>query len=162
MNKKLTSQIVLHILGRIGISNFDDPKTWNGLGSAELITDKYMKIKYPEKEVDHTISAGKLSINNFEMKGILIDLSYTENEVLFVFRSGDKPIHAISCIGDGFISFIKIFNDKSNIWKDATIQMQAQILAAFEQLSSLGLLWDHCDKYDDLYKASVNLVSSLE
>jgi len=162
MNKRLTAEIVLHILGRIGVSNLDDPNTWNGLGSAELIAQRSIKIKYPEKEVNHAINAGKLTINNFEMKALLIDLSYTGNEVMFVFRSGDKPIHAIGCADDGLISFIKIYNDKSNIWKDATIQMQALVLSGFEQISSLGLLWDHCDNYDDLYKASVNLISSLE
>ncbi len=160
MAKRLTNEIALRILEDIGLSDLN-MDNWAGLGSDSLCTGRAIKIKYPDHEYAHPIWAGKLTLEKFSMKGILINLSITGNEVLFVFRSGDKPIHAISCVDDGDIAFIKIFNEKNNTWKDATVQMQAMMLSGFESICSLGLLWDACDDFDDLYAAASNVISTF-
>jgi hypothetical protein len=162
MSKQLTSQIVLRVLEDIGIIDLNNQNSWVGLGSEQLLTNRVVKIKYTDKEHKHQIYAGQLKLNDFNMKGILVDLSYTGNDVLFLFRSGDKPIHAINCVDDGDIAFIKIYNEKSNMWKDTTIQMQAQVLTGFEQITSLGILWDTYKEYEDLYGAAVNLISIMD
>ncbi len=157
MSKFLTREITKQIFSDIGLT------VRNGLFDIGMLSDKKLKIQYDTEEIIHNMYVGQMGLESFKMRAILIDLSLTMknmtiNEFLIVFKS-DGLIHSVS-MSDQEDSFIKVYNNKLNVWKDATVYNQAMILAGFEKLCSLGVMWQICNDFDDLYNAAVQLISN--
>jgi len=165
MSKLLTKEIVVRVLADVGLIDLSNRQTWDGICNLELKSKKTVKIQYDAETIAHDVYCGKLVFNEFFMNGLLVDLGVTVsnksvNELVFVFQAKDKPIHGLFYTDDG--ATVKIYNDKAGNWKDATVQLQSMMLSGFEQLCSLGVLWQPSNETDDLYKAALNLISTAE
>jgi hypothetical protein len=168
MSDLLTREIILRVLADIGVFDISNRQTWAGLCEPEMKSSKNIKIQYDSEVILHDVYCGKLVLNDFYMNGLFVDLGVTVNnkpinEILFLFQAKDKPIHAVYFSED--MAFVKIYNtinDKAAMWKIATIQLQSMMLSGFEQLCSLGVLWQPNNDVEPLYATAVNLISNLE
>ena len=165
MSDTLTKEIVRRVLADIGIVSLKNRDTWDGLCNPELKSQKTVKIQYDGQTIDHDVYTGKLVFNDFYINGLLVDLGVTTDkdvvdEFVFVFQAKDKPLQVACYSSEG--SVVKIYNEKSKIWHDASVQLQSMMLTGFEQLCSLGILWAPNNDVDVLYKAAVEIISSID
>ena len=154
--KELTYEINKRILADIGAV----PSAFEKAGLTLLKQDKPCKIQYDVGEKHHNVYAGKIDLQNSDVKGLLIDLSINNPEYIFMFRMDNFPIHAIYIEFDNLDNepYFKVYNPDKEIWYEASVYMKAKILSEFERMVSWGFIWESYDHIYDLYDAAINLI----
>jgi hypothetical protein len=143
MSLALTNEIVKRIFSNIGVLPLRKIGS-AGVAHDNFVIDKVIRAKYGDKEVKHKVYSSEMPLKQTAIRSILVDLTAEDiPEFIFVFRMGENPIHSIRLIfdEDGDESFIKFFNEKTDIWIDTNIYMQSIVLGGFETIVSLGVLW---------------------
>jgi hypothetical protein len=158
MSTKLTSEIVKRIILNVGAA---PTKQFGTLGITEniFLVDKKVKADYSGHRVLHNVYAGQQSIGSTTLNAVLFDLTYDEAyEFLFGFKMDELPIHAVNSCWNEENNFVRIFNKDGSIWKNTSIYMQAQLLASFERITSLGVLWNPLKDYHEIYDTLMTLI----
>lgn len=160
---KLTTEIVKKILNNVGVT--DNLSIQVGLMDKNLLLNESLKIQYDDEQILHDVYVGKIHLNENYIKGLLVNLCIDNmHEYLFLFRMNKSLIHAAYIIynSNNIIEssgFLKIYDFKTENWIEATTIRKAKLLAEFEELVSLGFLWEDCLEYDDLYEAAIQLIN---
>lgn len=149
----LTQEIARHILKNIGVLSAS--KINQGLISTEFKLNKTIPVEFEDgTKVNSALYSGKVVLQDFHAKALVIDYSSNEEiELGFFFKVQDQPIYGIvfnyefpeDCL-------FKVY--ANNIWTNCSIHAKAMILAGFEQLTSLGVLWSKEELVDELLEAS--------
>ncbi len=162
MTSNLTNEITKRILANVGATPghlFGKA----GLTDPTLKLDNQIKIECDGVITLHDIYGGSIDLGDVSIRSILINLSIDNStEFLLLFRYSSLAISAIKYIFDDdeeFPGFIRVFNESNDTWISSSMYMKATALAGFEKITSSGMLWERCEDIEDLYKASLTLIS---
>lgn len=161
MSEELSRLMIRRILADVGASPEAPGKV--GLMEPQLVLANTLTIKYDGGNIDHDIYAGQLSFqeNNY-LRGLLVDLTVDDiPEYLFVFRMNNLPIHAAKSLYEQVDlgeTYLKVLQEESESWVEASIYFKARLLADFEKIVTHGLLWEDCSSHEDLYQAAIDLI----
>jgi len=163
--KELRKELCKLILGKLGMvppPNFG--KT--GITTKEFLLDKTINIEFedelgnisPEK---FGLWCGVLKHQGMQVKVIATDLCNNQNdyhEFLATYAVNKGPIHGVKAIYG--IEDYGLFVLKTPAgWKQEGLYEMLIGSAGFEKMSSLGLLWEPCDEYDDLFESLKEIIN---
>lgn len=149
----LNIEIIKKIFINIGVNG--DNKKSSGLYCNEMLLSDTFETFYDDNtSSQNSLYSGFINFDNFELRGLLVDLSeYGEQEFLFCWTI-DDVIVGISIVYDnlGECAFKRYNNDTKN-WTQMSLKDKSLCLAGFEDLVDTGLLWSKNDNYNDLKRA---------
>lgn len=160
MIDNLSLEIIKRIFQHVGVN--PPNKRELGLYSDFLKTEKVIESTTDDnKLITHSVFAGEINVADFSIKGCLIDLSIEDDyEFCFCWQAGSNSIFGVHCLfGDADQASFRMFLEKSNVWENVNMYNKAMMLAAWERMTSTGLLWNTCQNFDALYKAAIQLIS---
>lgn len=137
MNQPLTYQIAYHILSKFGCTQhteFDLSKSFS-LRNNKFLSKDSLNFELDDGEKEVKIFAASFS---YQKEKLLAICSSFENELYLSLLIEDGPMYGILLFTDEEKAFIC---SKLKSWFVAPISIQANLLSALEQTSSLPIDW---------------------
>lgn len=137
MNNLLTYQIAYHILSKFGCTqnpNFDLSNSFS-LRNKKFLTKESLKFELEDEDIESKIFSAAFS---YQKEKIFAICSSFENELYLTLIIENGPMYGILLFVDEEKAYIC---SKLKSWFIAPTMIQANLLAALEQVSSLPIDW---------------------
>jgi hypothetical protein len=163
--KELRKEICKLILAKIGMvppPNFG--KT--GITTKEFLLDKTINIEF-EDELGNVflekfgLWCGILKHQGMQVRVVATDICNNKNsyhEFLATYCVDKSPIHGTKAVYGAEDYGLFIIKTPAG-WKQVGVYEMLVGAAGFEKMSSIGLLWEPCDEYEDLFIALKEIVN---
>jgi len=170
MNKKLTEQIVYHVLSNLGViaSSFVNKETTKPIIDKQFLLSEKLSFEDEEGEtIRKNVYGCQLSVaDSKELKMILGDCTQDKNfpEYCLVVQLKDAPAFGLYVVVSPTTServdsevLIAVSTD-NNYWMPCSTYLQATFLAGMEQIRDIGFGWTKITNHDSLYKQLLSFI----
>lgn len=151
MNKKLTTEIVKHILSGFLSINSDKYKS---IISSEFLLSKKLLTEEDGIDFEYEIWGCQTQMTE-PIKCIIMNCSSSDKrEYCLIISIHNYPTYGVYIFSDleNEKSLISVSIDKGKTWMPCQIYLQATFLAAMEQLKDNMFVWEKCKEFDQEYE----------
>ncbi len=150
----LTREIIKKIMADIGY--LPKVRSQIGLLSSDLRGEPLV-VQYDEDNIaKHPVWVGEAKAETTTIRACACDLSQDVDEFILVIRSEQNSIFGLKLIFDDQDCGIFLVQEQGN-WIPASTIVKAKALIGMEMLTTYGVSWNKCDRFDDIYSAMVAL-----
>lgn len=168
MNVIFNREIVRHVLGSFGMvppPNFGKV----GISAKEFRLQKGFELEFEtekgkmEKKT-FGLWCGSARLGRNEVRVLATDVCDNEtnyHEFCVVYRVDDAPVHAVKHVFDDegpALYLVKHVTDTGEHWKPVGTESKLIACAGFERFNSLGVSWNPCVEFEDLFPVLMEVV----
>jgi hypothetical protein len=170
MNKRLTEQIVHHVLANLGVlpADFVNPEITKAINDKQFLLPE--KVSFESEDgttLRKNIYGCQVNIaDTKEFKMMLVDCTEEKDlpEFCLLVQLKDAPLFGMYLIFSGQSSdpvdseaLIAVSTDKQH-WMPCSTYLEATFLAGMEQIRDLGFGWTKISNYSDMHKNALSFI----